>query len=156
MPALISEDAKKDLRRYVYMAEEIFNEWQAYRRGLCLCKSRLLIAITSMWHDKERMKSFHEITVPDRFKDAAFLTYWFNKVHPVQTTCEYVEGKHIEAKLLANAEFALACALARMKVRIGYIDKIFYRNILYTLTYRYVSPEHLALTYTALFLPPPE
>lgn len=159
MPAQISEEGKKDIAIWLEVVHAIFDRWQAFGPKLTevyLSESRLLVAVTSKWHDCKRMKDFHEIKIPERFKYAAFLTYWLVKVQPLQAVCVREPDKRWHVKLIANADFALHCAFAIIRLNESKLDSKIYRNLLYTLVYRYVSPEHLALTYQALFEQPPQ
>lgn len=157
MPAPISDEGKEAVLLELDAVTHCFDNWQRARRvdKVCICETKLYIALTSKWHDLQRMKQFHNFTVPEKCKDASFFTYWMTKIQPVQHTCEFDSHDTGVTKIATNVAFAIHYAMNRVGCGMLAVEPIFLRNLFYTLTFRHVTPEHLALTYTALLLPPP-
>lgn len=106
-----------------------------------LDKDVLMHCVESYFCDLERTKAFHDISLADQHKQAAFTIKWIVRTRPI-----FIRpgGKSTKASLLANEMFALAAGLFWLRAKPGDLSEPFLRNLLYTLHYRNFDPEVMA------------
>ena len=98
--------------------------------------------VESYMLDMERMKTFHDIKYSDRHKRAAFSMYWIAKIKPIQRA---TDANMTKALILVNEAYAIHAGIGHLDASVKNISADYLRNLLYTLHYRHVPPEALAL-----------
>ncbi len=106
----------------------------------------LQIVAESIQSDMKRL-SFHKIILPDPHKHAGFSTKWIAKLRPVQTIKKNDKSPTIH---FINENLALEVGFAFLGLRRRLNDKPLVFHLLYSLKYRDIQPETLALIYYQL------
>lgn len=114
--------------------ESIAKRWS----GTYLNVGVLLHCVESYFCDVTRTKAFHEISLADQHKRAAFTMKWIAKTRPIQL----VNGERItKAALLSNEVFALFAGLEHLDIKPQEISDKYTLNLLYTLHNRNLDAE---------------
>lgn len=148
--AAIREDAHKKALELL----ETFNEvkqspmYRAY--DLRLNMDFLVLACESCFIDIARHQDFHEISVPDNHKRAAFIFKWLSRTRPIWASGPG-EGKGGAIRLHINSYFALLGALGELDVNMKvFAPSNIAQHIIYSGTYRDISAETWALIFCTL------
>jgi hypothetical protein len=102
--------------------------------------------IENYFCDLQHSKDFHNITLADNHKVAAFTIKWIVKTRPIQLNAEGVKKS---GELIINEMFALMVGLRFLGADIKEISDNLLRSLLYTLHNRTVDAEAMsAMMYT--------
>lgn len=112
--------------------------------GITINPAILYSTVTSYFLDLERAKDFHETTLANAYRQAAFTMKWLVRLRPINDT--NVDGRF----LLANEKFSLAVAFALLGVDPASVDKALYAHLLYSLRYRVMDEGALIAVFMAL------
>lgn len=127
----------------IYSLRKIFlDKIEQQYPGTFLDPKLLRHTVESYSLDMDRMKTFHDIEYSDRHKRAGFSMYWITRIKPIQLA---TNANIINSLVLINEIFAIHAGIGHLKPSAKNISKDFARNLLYTLHYRHIPPEALAL-----------
>jgi len=140
-PPVINKLAEERVLKGIFCLETAFTDTLGNFQGVFPDRKVLRHAVESYLHDLDRMKDFHNITIEDRHKRAAFTMLWIVRTHPVQL---HTDANMTEALLLINEIFAIHAGLAHLNIAPSSISNTYMRNLVYILHYRPVSGELLA------------
>ncbi len=106
----------------------------------------------AMFEDLLRLQAYHPITIPTRYKYAAFTFKWINKCRPIKSVADNYNAvstqQEYEDITKVNACFALHFVCAFLDgCEIENIPNAVLKELLYTGTFRSIHPEQLALTF---------
>jgi hypothetical protein len=112
----------------------------------------LAVCVAASWIlDENRHISFHPCNELKRYKRAAYFTYWFTWIKPIQIISKELVPSTYQA--LVNERFALFMAYRILSIdREGVVPKEFSEEMLYVLRYRNSTPEALFTTMQLLEL----
>ncbi|GEM_PF-2935673 len=123
------------------------DDWPEEDRGSVQLNSQLVTAVSeSYFKDLDRKKEFHGIKYADAHKRAGYMAKWIMRYRPVQITSDQCSVR----ALLANEHFAILMALKFIKVSPGKVSVHLYKNLLYTMRYRHLDGNALALAFYLL------
>jgi hypothetical protein len=112
--------------------------------GITINPSILYAVTTSYFLDLERAKDFHETSLANEYRQAAFTVKWLMKFRPINDT--NADGRF----LLANEKFALAVAFSQFGVSIPAVGDTLYAHLMYTIRFRVIDEGALIAIFMAL------
>lgn len=117
--------------------------------NIALNLSALAHACVSCQIDMERSLPFHNIAIPSRYKQAAYIFKWVSRFRPISVAAAI--GKETPAELSANAWFALLSALGELKLDFAaFSDSSQIKECLYCSLYRDIDAPVWALGFSLL------
>ncbi len=157
-----SDDYVED--RWVELCQVFYDFRDSYQRQIpdveiCLDDSKLFLATVAYFHDVSRYKWWHyrnadggpEVALLHATKQAAFLSYWINRIGPVYVLRKAPSravagdgGYPSDPSLICNVHFALFVALL-------YLDYSFSPKLLSKLIYQLLWREGSPRAYILLF-----
>lgn len=112
--------------------------------GIILNEAILKQTTIAFFEDIIRLRTYHPINNPSKYKYAAFIFKWISKCRPIKILTDHAND-YSEYYTRANAIFAIHCALAFLKCTPP--DEVQMREIIYSATFRSIHPEQWALTF---------
>lgn len=149
----------KDCKRRAALLELAFNKFKprfvvatakrldlnaANLTGITINPAILYAVATSYYFDIKRAKDFHDTTLANGYRQAAFIIKWLLRFRPINDT--NADGRF----LLVNEKFALALAFALLGIDPASVDKPLYAHLLYSLRYRVMDEGALIAVFMAI------
>lgn len=138
---------KKTEDRIVSRVAFVENVYNAIKQKGYFCNSHinsalLFNAIESYYTDIQRTKCFHDITLSDEHKKAAFSIKWLIKFRPIQLSATCDNGTITIKDILINEIFAIFIGLTLLDIDFNDLPNLsdkFLNNIFYTLHFREID-----------------
>jgi hypothetical protein len=126
------------------VVEDIFNDLKAssYLGNCHINRALLFSAVESYYTDIDRIKCFHDISLTDEHKKAAFSMKWLIKFRPIQLSLECDDKIIKRGDILVNERFAIYIGLNLLNIGLKDIDKLsdkYLENMCYNLRFREVD-----------------
>ena len=113
-------------------------------QGVHVNPAILYAVAASYFFDIHRAKSFHDTTLANECRQAAFTVKWLVRFRPVLDVNPH--GRF----LFVNEKFALAVAFALLRIDPDTVDADLYAHLLYSLRYRHLDEGALIAVFLAL------
>lgn len=117
--------------------------------GLPINPAILYAVATSYYFDLKRAKEFHDTTLANDYRQAAFSIKWLARFRPINDT--NVDGRF----LMVNEKFALTIGFALLRIDTVTVDPALYAHLLYSLRYRVLDEGALIAVLMAIKPPQP-
>lgn len=160
----INPEAKRKAAELSILLGRIFNTYPWKKEYLnnsgtpvfTLNSDILNSATIAIWEDLIRLQAYHTIDVANKYKHAAYIFKWLNKLRPVQLDEGSIKNENDEGRITkwrkfffqVNAVYALDCACSFFNPK--KMDNKMVNDIIYSAKYRDINPEQWAITFCCL------